>query len=76
MSIDPVGNKTFVEKKFTWHIEIERTLILVQNVPARVNVETGKRIFSPEPVERLQELVPSRRRPARTIETPVYEYAR
>ncbi|WP_428102468.1 hypothetical protein [Candidatus Rariloculus sp.] len=75
MSDSAVWHETFVETKVTYHIEIEGKLILVQNVPARVNVETGERMFSPETVEHLQELLRSRQRPARTIETPVYEYA-
>ena len=66
--------ETLVEKKVTYPIETEGILILVRNVPARVNVETGERMFSPEIVERLHELVRTRRQPARTIETPVYEY--
>ena len=68
-------DETFVEAKVTYHIEIEGTSILVRNVPARLNVETGERLFSPEIVERLQEIVRSERRPVSLIETPVYEYA-
>ena len=68
-------DERIVERKVTYHIELEGRLILVQNVPARVNVETGERMFSPATVEHLQELVRSRQLPARTIETPVYEYA-
>lgn len=67
-------DETFVEAKVTYHIEIEGTSILVRNVPARLNVETGERLFSPEIVERLQEIVRSERHPARLIETLVYEY--
>ena len=75
MSDDPLWDETFVEKKVTYHIELDGQLILVENVPARVNVETGERMFAPETVEHLQEIVRRRRLPARTIETPVYEYA-
>ena len=39
-------DETFVETKVTYHIEIEGTSILVRNVPARLNVETGERMFS------------------------------
>lgn len=75
MADEAVWDETFVEKKVTYPIEIEGTLILVENVPARVNVETGETLFSPETVEHLQRLVKSRHSPARTVETPVYEYA-
>jgi len=68
-------DETLVNTKVTYHIEIEGKLILVRNVPARVNIETGERTFSPDTVERLQRLVRSRRRPAFIVETPVYEYA-
>ena len=39
-------------------IELDGRLLLVENVPARVNVETGEKHFSPETVERLQQAVP------------------
>ena len=70
-------NEPLVEQTVTYHIEIDGRLLLVENVPARVNVETGERYFAPETVERLQQVVweQSRPRPVRTIQTPVYEYA-
>ena len=64
-----------VETLVSYPVEVEGQLILVQNVPARVNVETGERLFSPETVEHLREIVREGRRPVRTVETPVYEYA-
>ena len=50
-------------------------LIVVENVPARIDPETGEQFFSPQTVERLQSIVGDRRRPARIIQTPVYEFA-
>jgi hypothetical protein len=44
-------------------------------VPARVNVETGEQLFSPQTVERLQSVVQERRKPVRMMQVPVYEYA-
>lgn len=67
-------NEPLVEQTVTYHIEIDGRLVLIENVPARVNVETGERYCSPETVERLQQAVWGRCRPVRTIETPVYEY--
>ncbi len=67
--------ETFINKKVTYHAEIDGELILVQNVPARVNIETGEKMFSPDTMERLHKLVRSRSQPAHTIEMPVYEYA-
>ena len=58
MSEDTAWNETLVEKKVTYHIELDGRLFLIENVPARVNVETGEKHFSPETVERLQQVVP------------------
>ena len=70
-----VWNETLIEQTVTYHIEIDGRLLLVENVPARVNVETGERYFAPETVERLQQAVWEQRPPVRTIQTPVYGYA-
>lgn len=64
-----------VEKKVTYSIEVDGRFVIIEDVPARVNVETGEKYFSPETVERLQQAVWERYRPIRIIETPVYEYA-
>lgn len=50
-------------------------LIVVENVPARVDPETGEQFFSPQTVERLQMIAWNKRRPARMMQTPVYEFA-
>ena len=68
-------NETLVEKRVTYSIEVDGRFVIIEDVPARVNVETGEKRFSPETVERLQQAVWERYRPVRTIETPVYEYA-
>ena len=75
MPVTKVWSEPLVEKTVTYHIEIDGRLVLVENVPTRVNVETGERYFAPETVERLQQAVWGQCRPVRTIETPVYEYA-
>jgi YgiT-type zinc finger domain-containing protein len=66
--------ETFVEQKVTYTIELDGKFIIVENVPARVCVETGERFFSPETVERLQQTVWERHEPRRVIETPVFEF--
>ncbi len=75
MPDNTVWDETLVEKNVTYHLEIDGELFLIENVPARVNVETGERYFAPETVERLQQAVWERCRPVRTVQTPVYEYA-
>ena len=74
MSEDSTLREKLVEKNVTYHIEFDGRLFLIENVQARVNVETGEKHFSPETVERLQQVVWERCDPVRTIETPVYEY--
>jgi YgiT-type zinc finger domain-containing protein len=66
---------TFVEKKVSYTLEMEGRVILIENVPARVCVETGEPFFSPQTVERLQEMIWEKRQPDRVVETPVYEFA-
>ena len=58
----------------TYTIELDGKFIIVENVPARVCVETGERLFAPETVERLQQTVWEQRKPHRVIETPVFEF--
>ena len=70
-----VWTEPLVEQTVNYHIEIKGRLLLIENVPARVNIETGERYFAAETVERLQQAVWEQRRPVRTIQTPVYEYA-
>lgn len=72
---DEAWNETLVEKRVTYSLEVADRFVIIGDVPARVNVETGERYFSPETLERLQQAVWERYRPVRTIETPVYEYA-
>jgi YgiT-type zinc finger domain-containing protein len=68
-------NETFVEDKVTYALEVNGKIIVVENVPARVCVETGERFFSPETVEKLQHIFWEHPKPKRIIETPVYDYA-
>lgn len=63
-----------VETKVTYTLEMNGQLIVVENVPARVNVETGEQFFSPETVERLQRMVWRQSKPKRVIQVPVYDY--
>ena len=67
--------ETMVERKVTYTVEVEGKLMVVENVPARVCVETGEQFFSPETVERLQQMIWEQRKPTRVIEVPVYEFA-
>ena len=75
MSDQTDWKESLINKKVTYLIEVNGRLSVIENVPARVNVVTGENHFSPETVERLQQIVSDRRSPVRTIQTPVYEFA-
>lgn len=64
-----------VERKVTYTVEANGQLIVIENVPARVNVETGEQLFSPDTVEHLQKMVWQQSKPKRVIQVPVYEYS-
>lgn len=68
-------SETMVEQKVTYTLEVDGKFIIIENVPARVCLETGERFFSPDTVEHLQQIAWGQRQPNRVIETPVYEFA-
>ncbi len=72
---DNTLKETMVERKVTYTLEQDGKFIIVENVPARVCVETGEQFFSPETVEQLQKMIREGEKPKRIIETPVYEFA-
>jgi len=63
-----------VEKRVIYTLELNGKFFLVENVPARVNEETGEQFFSPAIVEYLQQIILEGKEPDRMIETPVYSY--
>ncbi len=67
-------NEQFVEQEVTYVLETDDGLIIIENVPARVSVQTGERLFAPAVVEQLQELIWHRTEPKRVVQTPVYEF--
>ena len=69
-------NEILVEQKVTYTLEMDGKFFLIENVPARVNVETGEQYFSPKTVDRLQQAVWKHQQPARIITLPVYEYTK
>jgi len=72
---DNQWKETMVERKVTYTLEVDGKLIIIENVPARVCLETGEQFFSPETVERLQQMIWEQRKPSRIIEVPVFEFA-
>ncbi len=66
--------ETFEEQKVTYVLEQDGKVLIIEHVPARVCRETGERLFAPETVERLQQIVWEHRQPTRIVETPVFEF--
>lgn len=67
--------ETLLDREVTYALELGDRFIIVENVPARVCVETGEKFFAPATVEKLQKLAWERRAPDRVIQTPVYRFA-
>lgn len=72
MSLD--SDENLVERPVTYTLVIGGRFYIVENVPARVNPETGEQYFSPSTVERLHRTILGKVKPKKVIETPVYEY--
>lgn len=70
-----IWKETMVEQKVAYMLDVNGKLILAADVPARVCLETGERLFSPETVERLQQTIWEQRKPHHVIETPVFQFA-
>jgi YgiT-type zinc finger domain-containing protein len=71
-----IGNKDMqVEKQVTYTLELNGKIFVIENVPARVDEETGEQFFSPSTVEHLQQIVMTGQTPDRFTEVPVYKYA-
>lgn len=68
-------NETLIEQEVTYTLEVNGKFFIIENVPARVCVETGERFFTPETVERLQKIIWEYKQPKRVIETPVFDFA-
>jgi hypothetical protein len=68
-------HEELVEKKVTYTLLKGDRFYIIEGVPARVNVETDEQLFSPETVEKLQEIIWEEKKPVREITTPVYEFS-
>jgi hypothetical protein len=62
------------ERRVTYALELDGKVHIVENVPVRVDDETGEQFFSPSTVERLQQIILENTEPNKVIETPVYKY--
>ena len=67
--------ETLVEKQVTYTLNLNGKIVLIENVPARVNEETGEQFFSPSTVECLQKTILDRKEPDHFVQVPMYNYA-
>lgn len=68
------ANANLKETTVTYTIEYEGKFYVVENVPARVDEETGEQFFAPETVEKIQQTIKTGRSPDKVMETPVFDY--
>lgn len=72
MSNEP---EILVEKQVTYTLQLDGQLFVIENVPARVNEETGEQFFSPSTVENLQKIILKGQEPDHFAKVPVFKYA-
>lgn len=65
----------FVDQRVTYTLFKDGKFFVIENVPARVDQETGEQYFAPHVVEKLQQIILQQQAPACVIQTPVYEFA-
>ena len=63
-----------VEKNVNYVMEEDGELVIIEKVPARVNLETGEQLLSTRTIQRLREMIKDRKEPSRVIKTPIYEF--
>ena len=63
-----------VETQVTYTLEVNGEFFLIENVPARVDLDTGEQFFAPNTVKRLQEIILDRESPIRLTQTLVYQF--
>ena len=71
----PYDADRLVQSPVTYSVEHGGRIVIIENVPARVDPEPGERFYSPETVERIQAIVWSNRQPDRVAQTPVFQFA-
>jgi hypothetical protein len=64
-----------VEQKVTYTLFKNGQFYIIENVPARVDMETGEQYFSPQTVEMLQQIIREHPKPIRVVQTPVYSFS-
>ncbi len=73
--MNPKYQETLIETKVTYSLEMNGQFFLIENVPARVNLETNEQFFAPDTVECIQKIITQQQKPSHFIQTPVYDFA-
>jgi len=68
-------HETMRDERVTYTLEKDGKFYIIENVPARVSQVTGEQFFAPATVDRLQKIILTGRKPKKTIETPIFEFA-
>ncbi|NOX62848.1 MAG: hypothetical protein GXP42_13020 [Chloroflexi bacterium] len=71
---DEVWKENIIEQRVVFTMMIGDKVLVVEDVPARVNVDTGERYFAPDTVEQLQRMAWEEGEPVRVVEAPVYKF--
>jgi len=66
--------ETYSDQYVTYTLEMDGKFFIIEHVQARACLETGEQYFAPEAVEKFQKIIRGKRKPAKLIETPVYEF--
>jgi hypothetical protein len=69
------NKEQLVDALVRYIVDVDGQILVFENVPARVNNETGEQFFAPETVRRIQRVAMSSTRPTRVVQASVYEFA-
>lgn len=67
-------SKTYTNETVTYSLELDGKFFIVENVPARICMETDEQFFSPATLDKLQEIIWGQTEPIKVIETPVFAF--
>ena len=70
-----VRKESLAERRVTYSLLYEGRFYIIENVPARVDVDTGEEYFAPNTVEQLQATILGGAKPHHVVETPVYQFS-
>ena len=49
--------ESLVDRQVTYTVEVNGKFFLIENVPARIDLDSGEQFFSPVVVERIQQII-------------------